>query len=112
MISSVCKATLLVFSVCVCVLTFEVNCISGFEDSWDVAESLPLSFSHTHTRTLTHTHTHTDRMWSVGLGLATGMALVMGAIKYRHGTYLPPLPQPHRPPGAEPLTPRDNNNSS
>ena len=41
--------------------------------------------------THTHTHTHTDRMWSVGLGLAAGLGVVMGVIKFRHGTYLPEL---------------------
>ena len=32
-----------------------------------------------------------DRSWSLGLGLASGMALVLGAIKYRTGTYIPPI---------------------
>ena len=32
-----------------------------------------------------------DRSWPLGLGLASGMALVLGSIKYRTGTYIPPI---------------------
>ena len=37
-------------------------------------------------------HDLLDRSWSIGLMIAAGMGVTMAAIKYRHGTYLPPLP--------------------
>jgi len=49
-------------------------------------------YAHTHPHTLTPSHP--DRMWSVALGLAAGMGVVMGSIKYRHGDYLPDFPTP------------------
>ena len=69
----------------------------------------PWTLSLTHSLSHTHTHTLTDRMWSAGLGMAIALGAVMGAIKYRHGTYIPPLPRPRNPPGPEPLPPREAN---
>ncbi|XP_064387113.1 uncharacterized protein LOC135335520 [Halichondria panicea] len=33
-----------------------------------------------------------NRSWGLGIGLAVGFAFIMGTIKYRFGTYIPPLP--------------------
>lgn len=50
-----------------------------------------------------------DRRWSLGLGLSFGLAVVMGAIKYRTGNYFPTVfPLPKNPTGPVPIDDEEN----
>ena len=63
----------------------------------------PLKFNHVSILSLS------DRQFSLGLGLAVGLAALLGVIKFRTDSYFPnPFILPRTPPQAVPLPPLED----